>query len=93
MSYSFTVRGADKAAVALLVTAELDKVVASQTVHKADRNQAEAAAIAFIGVLPDDDTQDIQVSMNGSVSWSGLDDAQLVTSAQVSVSASHVKRA
>ncbi|MGJ0508923.1 MAG: hypothetical protein ACR652_17705 [Methylocystis sp.] len=69
MSYSFTVRAASKAEANQKVADELANVVASQPVHEADRDQAQAAATAFIGLLRFDETQDISVSVNGSV-WS-----------------------
>lgn len=89
MSYSFSGRGATKAEVMEKVAAELDKVVAGQPIHAADRAQAQAAAQAFLDVLPDaNGEQDIYVSVSGSVGWSGVLGAadQVLTSAGVNVS-------
>lgn len=90
MSYSFSARAATKAEVLAKVDEELDKVVAGQPIHVADRAQARAAAEAFLGVVPDPTSdQDAYVSISGSVS-SNAD--QLVTAASVSVSASVVAK-
>jgi formaldehyde-activating enzyme involved in methanogenesis len=78
------VRGANKVAVIAAVSDELENVVASQPIHAADQAQAKAAAESFIGVLPDDDTKDIAVSVNG---WVTTSDG-IVQGASVSVSAS-----
>lgn len=89
MSYSFSVRGANKAEVMDKVDAELAKVVAQQPVHKADFAQARDAVAAFVGVLIETVEKDIIVSASGSLGWdgtlSGLD--QALTSASVNVSA------
>lgn len=87
MSYSFTVRAATKAEAKERVAAELEKVVASQSCHAADKAQAQAVADSFIDVLPDDDSKDVLVSMNGYVSgnWEGSTITR-ITSASVNVS-------
>src|SRR6266566_4997251 len=90
MSYSFSARGATKAEVMQKVTVELDKVVANQSSHSADRAQAQAAAEAFLGVIPADaGDKDFYISVSGSVGWNGLLGAAdyVVTSASVNVSA------
>ena len=95
MSYSFSARGATEAETMKKVDAELDKVVASQPVHEADRMQARAAAMAFLNVLPDpSDKQEFYVSVSGSVGWSGTLGAadQALTSASVNVGASLVAK-
>lgn len=94
MSYSFAILGATKAAALLLVTAEFDKIVASQACHQADRAQAVAAAEAFVGVLPDDDSKDVAVQMSGSLSgnWSGGDLTSII-SANMSITARLVDKA
>ena len=89
MSYSFTVRADSKDKAKALVAEELDKVVAQQPVHAADRAQALAAAEAFIDVVdhePEADSKDIMVIVNGSVGWQHPDQSRL-TSAAVNVSA------
>ena len=95
MSYSFSVRGATKADVINNAAAELDKVVASQPIHAADRAQAQAAAEAFLGIIPGkDDDQDFYLYVSGSVGWKGTLGAadQVLTSASVNVSASLIAK-
>ena len=91
MSYSFSIRADSKTTAKAKVAEELDKVLAQQPVHAADRAQALAAAEAFIDILVDNETteadsQDIVVSVNGSVGWQHPDQSRL-TSAAVGVSA------
>jgi hypothetical protein len=95
MSYSFSARGTTKAETIKNVSFELDKVVAAQPVHAADRAQAQAAAQAFLGVLPENvDGYDFYVSVSGSVGWKGSLSAadQVLTSAGVNVSASLIAK-
>lgn len=95
MSYSFSVRGATKAEVIGKVSVELDKVVTSQPIHSADRAQAQAAAEAFVAIIPADaGDKDFYVSVNGSVGWNGNLGAAncVITSASVGVSASLVAK-
>ncbi|UDF33531.1 UNVERIFIED_ORG: hypothetical protein LHJ69_12950 [Shinella sp. XGS7] len=91
MSYSFNVRGATKALALAVLAAKLDEVVQQQPVHAADRQQAQAAAEAFVGLLPDDASKEVHINISGYVSgqWSGSDLVQL-SGASVSVSASLV---
>ena len=73
------------------VAAQLDQVVANQPIHKADRAQAQAAAEAFLGVLPDDASgKDFYLSVSGSVSWT---DGSVITAARLNVSASLAAKA
>jgi lipopolysaccharide export system protein LptC len=97
MSYGFTVRAATAAEAKQKVAAELDKVVASQSVHARDRAQAQAAADAFVDLLAQDDTMDVEVRINGSVGWrtplaTGGEAALPLTAAAVSVSAYQLPR-
>lgn len=69
MSYSFRAVGATKEEVLQKVAKELDQVVDLQPAHAADRGGALAAATAFVGLLVEDESQDIQVDVHGSVSW------------------------
>jgi hypothetical protein len=69
MSYSFNVRARTKAEAIEKVRTELDKVVAQQPIHTEDADQALAAATAFINLLEEDLSQDVSVSVNGSLSW------------------------
>lgn len=71
-----------------MVAEELAKVVEGQPVHAADAPAAQAAADAFVGLIADDETKDVQVTVSGSV-WStetGL------RQASVSVSAEQIER-
>lgn len=89
MSYSFNVRAADKAAARAAITAELDKVVAQQPVHAADRAQAEANALAALEILPDPTAdEEISVTTNGWVQWKGLlDQGHTITGVNIGASA------
>lgn len=89
MSYSFNFRSATKADAKTRLAAEFDRVVQSQPSHAVDRAQAQAAAEAFIGLLPDDEGRDVTVSVSGSVggTWSG-DLVDPISSVNVNVFAS-----
>lgn len=84
MSYSFTVRAATKAEVLEKVDHELAAVVRNQQPHEADHLQAAAAAKAFVDLLADDLSYDVQCSVNGSL-WS---QGGVVKSASVNVQSS-----
>jgi hypothetical protein len=71
MSYSFGVKGATKAAVRALAEVEFDKMVVSQPIHAKDKAAALANLDAMLGLVHDDDSKDVVVSMNGYVSWPG----------------------
>lgn len=92
MSYSFSVKAASKDLAGIYVRDELVKVVTSQPVHKKDCDQAQGAAEAMIGVLADDETKDVCVSVSGYLSWSSLDSTESIQTANVSVTASLSKR-
>lgn len=85
MSYSFNIRAASKAAALLAIAAKLDDVVAQQACHQVDRAQVQQVVDVFVGMLPDDDSRDVNVSVAGYVSgsWNG---AELVALGSVSVS-------
>lgn len=95
MSYSFSARGETKADVMKAIAAGLDNVVAGQPIHAADRAQAEAAAEAFLGIVPAAEGKDFSVTVNGYVSWTGLPGSadHSLTGASVSVSVSLVAKA
>lgn len=92
MSYCFQIRAANKAEAKDKVNAELQKVVELQPIHAVDLAQAQAAAHAFIDLLPDDDNRDVSVRVNGSVSWSGPESQPFVVGTGVGVSAAFVLR-
>lgn len=90
MSYSFSVSGS-RSEVIKKVQAKLEETSVSQPCHKVDKDQALAAVVAFVGVLPESD-KEVLVSVNGSVGWSGGsgEDPSLIISAGVGVSVSFV---
>jgi hypothetical protein len=96
MSYSFNVRAQTKEAAKTAVAEKFAEVVAQQLVHEKDRAAVLENAGAVIDLLhgnPDrDQSKDISVSVNGYVSWTGADAADLNT-VSVSSTASYVDRA
>jgi hypothetical protein len=82
MSYSFSVKGATKAEVEQLVREQLAGVRQGQPVHDADCDQALDAAVAYLKILPDDDTRDYGASVSG---WIYVTDGK-VQQASVTVS-------
>jgi hypothetical protein len=93
MSYSFNIKVTNKTEAKEKVAEEFAKVVKYQPVHAADKEHAEATVNAFIDLLDDDATMDVQVDVSGSVGWRGSDVNPSFTHANVSVSAYHVTRA
>lgn len=92
MSYSFNVRAANKAEAKAAISSRFDEVVTQQPVHAADKDQAQAAAHAFVDLLPEvTDGREICVSVGGYLSgiWEGSDIKELST-ASFSVTASWV---
>lgn len=87
MSYSFSFRAATKAEAKSKVAEELAKVVQAQPIHAVDQAQAQAAADAFIDILPEDASKDVQVSVNGSVGWCGTEAEPSITYAGLGVTA------
>jgi hypothetical protein len=85
MSYSFQISGGDKLIAKQLVAQQLDAVVKAQPIHEVDKNAAYAAAYEFIDLLPDDETKVVQVTMNGSISWTG--EGREVTAVAIAISA------
>lgn len=92
MSYSFSIKAASKAEALVAVAAEFDKVVASQEVHKADKDLAMKHAEAVVGFLPDDPVREVAVSCNGYLSWSALPAEQHFGGVSVACSASLVEK-
>jgi hypothetical protein len=86
MSYSFTILASSRETAKAMVGAKLDEVAAQQPVHRADRDQALAAACAFIDVCDEPgDQRELSVSVHGSVSWNGQTTGQQVTGAAFGV--------
>jgi hypothetical protein len=72
MSYSFSILAAEKASAASNVAGELDKVVAQQPIHEADRPAHEAAVRALIELLGEPgEGQEIAGSVTGSIYRTG----------------------
>jgi hypothetical protein len=75
VSYSFGARAADKGALRATIEAEMDKVVASQPVHAADKAAVLAVADAYLDLLgAQPEGQDIVVSVHGSLGWNKPDE-------------------
>lgn len=87
MSYSVSVKGATKTEAKQNLALQLAGVLEAQSAHSADMDQAAAAANAFIDILPDDETQDVSVSVSGSIGWKGELGAHTITSASVNIGA------
>ena len=89
MSYSFTVKAPTKPQALTAARDELVKVHTAQAWHSHDFGRAHAAAEALVSLLAEDedDTQDVSISMNGSITVTDAGvqqvscnvDAQLVT--------------
>lgn len=94
MSFSFNVRGATLALALAAVSVELDKVVAQQPTHAADREQIGKVVESHAALLTPQDDQDVVIYVSGSLGWRGVaDDGPLtITSVNVSVSAHYVQR-
>lgn len=70
MSYSFSVSAKTKDAAGVEIEKALAIVVASQTMHEADRQAAQDAAQRFIDLLREPhEGEHVVVSMSGSLSW------------------------
>ena len=67
MSYSFFVRAATAAAVMAAASEKMAEIVVAQPVHAYDKDQALAHAAALVGQMQPSESQDISVSMNGSI--------------------------
>lgn len=88
MSYSFNVRAPSKALAKEMTSTKLDEVAVSQPPHQKDKGAAQAACNAFIDILDEDETRDVIVHVNGSLSgnWEGLD-LKSFSAANISISA------
>lgn len=89
MSYSFSFTAANKAEAKQKAEAELDRVVQQQPVHRNDQKQALAAVCSFVDLMPEpSDGQEVNVSVSGSVSWTGTSSAD--GSADISGAGLHI---
>lgn len=89
MSYSFNVKTGTKGQARVQAEEELKKVLIAQPLHNKDHNQTLAAVHAFVDTLGEDNTKDVNVSVNGNVAQDG--DGK-ITNVSINVQASLVAR-
>jgi len=89
MSFSFQVRAADKDALREAISVELDKVVAAQPVHAADKPLVAVVAGAYLDLIGYDESQDLVAHVNGSIT---VTDGKGVSQANVGVSVYYMPR-
>jgi hypothetical protein len=87
MSYSISARGATKIIVLALLAAKFDQIIEAQPIHEKDKKAALGTAEAMVNQLADDPEQDVQVNLNGYLSWQGTEDNVTILSSSVSASA------
>lgn len=93
MSYSFIVKGATVALALAAASEAFAKVVESQPIHAADQAPALGTASVFADLLATDDTKDVQISMNGYLSWNHPEGQEpAFCGSSVTVSVNHVNR-
>lgn len=96
MSYSFAVRGATIALALAAASEAFAKVVEAQPVHAADQAPALGAASVFAELLTPNEAKDVQINMQGSLSWGysnpPTDKPTEFTGVNVGVSVHHVER-
>lgn len=68
MSYSFQIRAAGKHEALIRLDEEIEKVVASQPEHRADRHAISAGGIAALTALAYDAEKDVYLNIQGSLS-------------------------
>lgn len=96
MSYSLTVKASNKDEAKQEVAKQFDAMTESQPVHKRDRAAVLANVDAVLGVLADDDSRDVAVSVNGYLSWQTFEGAredEAFSAVSVSAQASLMHRA
>jgi len=95
MSYSFAVRGATVALALAAASEAFAKVVEGQPVHAADQAPALGAASVFAELLTPNEAKDVQINMNGYLSWQNAQTADQLpafTGVSVTVSVNQVDR-
>lgn len=86
MSYSFTVKASSREKAKAMVAAKLDEVDAHDPAHRADREQALAAASGYIDIcLEPGADQHMTVAMHGTLTWGEAEGADEVTAVGVSI--------
>lgn len=92
MSFSFSIRAADKAAAKAAVADRMAKVVETQPDHAVDQAAVVATAGTYIDLLKDEPDMDLTVSVYGSISWAAQPSAQNLLGANVGVAAAYAMR-
>lgn len=95
MSFSFVARGVKRADVMVQVHAKMAEVVRNQPVHSQDRAPVVETGSTYLNLLSDaPEGYDYALAVSGYLSWSGsvLDGEAPLGAANVSVTASHVRR-
>jgi hypothetical protein len=68
MSYSFSAKGATKAAATAAAVSQFEAMLVSQPVHKADREAAFANLKAHMDLVKEPgDSEEVVISMHGSI--------------------------
>lgn len=86
MTYHFTFQDVTKEAVEQAVADQFDLMMGAKPVHSRGRAAAIANASAVIGLLADDETKGVQVTLYGYVSWQ----ATGLNAASVSATATYI---
>lgn len=89
MSYTFTIRAANKAEALAKCDEEFAKVVANQAIHAKDTPAARSAVEAMLEAVPEVPESDLGLMVGGYVSW---DVDERITQANVSVTISTIAR-
>lgn len=92
MSYSFSVKGATLALALAAASVEFAKVVEHQQAHAADQAIALETAKAVGSLIEVDESKDVQIQMNGWLSWGADPSPEEFTGASVTVSVSLAPR-
>lgn len=93
MSFSFNVRGANKAEALEAVKAEMAKVVAAQPIHAHDADSVQAVAETYVAQIPDPAAdQAVLLGVSGWLQWQGSEEEPRFTGASVSVSATLIAK-
>lgn len=93
MSFSFSVRSADKSAALAEVAEKVAEIVDQQAAHERDRSAVFLMAQAYLALLDDDAEKDFVVSLSGSISGKWANGLVIhCTSAALNCSAQAVSR-
>ncbi len=93
MSFSFGVKAQTKHALLNLIAENMATVVKQQPEHAHDEATVNATAVAYAGLIEQNDGQDLQASVNGTVGWRNEPDgAKRYTSCSFGISIYSVPR-